>query len=229
MTGLTLIGFGTVGKVVLDLFINNKEFYLEAIVVSKGLEDTIPSDLTHIAIPWDDFISGRSRNYFVCIGYQELNAKRQEIFSLALEQGHTPVSLVHERSFVSKSANLGKGILLMPNVTIENNSNIGDGSFVWSGTVVGHDSYIGNFSFLSANVSIGGGAKLGDNCVVGLGATIGNRVFIGDRSLLGAGILITRSIASDSVLVRVEEKPLDWPSSEFLKLTNFDQIKDQNN
>ena len=224
MTGLTLIGFGTVGKVVLDSFINNKEFYLEAIVVSKGLEDTIPSDLTHIAIPWDDFISGKSRNYFVCIGYQELNAKRQEIFSLALEQGHTPVSLVHEKSFVSKSANLGKGILLMPNVTIENNSNIGDGSFVWSGTVVGHDSSIGNFSFLSANVSIGGGAKLGDNCVVGLGATIGNKVLIGNSSLIGAGVLITRHAPNESVMISPDSKILDWSSFEFLKLTDFDDV-----
>jgi sugar O-acyltransferase (sialic acid O-acetyltransferase NeuD family) len=220
---VTLIGFGTVGKVVQDLFLNEQEFNFDAIVVSEGFEDTIPKEFVNKVISWDTFKNGKPRNYFVCVGYQDLNTRRQELFDFALRHGHSPLSFVHEKAFVSKSARVGKGVIVMPGVTLENNSEIGDGTFVWSGTVAGHDSIIGAFSFISANVSIGGGAKLGDNCVVGLGATIGNRVLVGDRSLLGAGTLTTHSIASESVLVRVDEKPLDWPSHEFLKLTNFDQ------
>jgi len=224
MDKVTLIGFGTVGKVVMDLFESEDRFQVESIVVSRGFESTIPEHMKNLVIPWSKFVDGRPRNFFVCIGYQDLNKRRQEIFLEALGAGHNPINFVHSRSFLSRSASLGKGTLIMPSVTVENNVSIGDGTFLWSGTVVGHDSCIGDFSFISANVSIGGEARLGSNCVVGLGSVIGNRVTVGDKSLLGACVLTTSSIPEDSVVIRGSDRVIEMPSHEFLKLTNFDHV-----
>lgn len=224
MIDVTLIGFGTVGRVVQDLFLIEQEFNFDAIVVSDGFENTIPKEFTNKVISWDVFINGKPRNYFVCIGYQDLNTRRQELFLSALRHGHSPLSFVHEKAFISKSARVGKGVLVMPGVILENNSEIGNGTFAWSGTVAGHDSTIGAFSFISANVSIGGGAKLGENCVVGLGATIGNRVVVGNGSLLGASVLVTQCVPENSVIIRGNDQVLEWPANEFLKLTSFDDV-----
>lgn len=224
MIGVTLIGFGTVGKAILDLFLDDKDLKLETIVVTEGFEELIPKEFDKLIVPWKEFIMGSSRNFFVCIGYQELNTIRQEIYSEALTAGHNPIALVHERAFISRSAKLGNGVLVMPGTTIENNTEVGDGTFIWSGTVVGHDSTIGDFSFISANVAIGGGAKLGKNCVVGLGSILGNRILVGDRSLIGAGVLTTLSMPEDSVVIRGSDRIIDLPTHEFLKLTNFDDV-----
>jgi sugar O-acyltransferase (sialic acid O-acetyltransferase NeuD family) len=220
---VTLIGFGTVGKTVSSTF---NEVNIENIVITPGFEHNLENQFKKKLISWADFLAMPSRIFFVCIGYQNLNKVRESIFTQALDSKHIPLTLVHKTAYVSKTAVIGPGSLIMPNSTVENHSTIGKGSFIWSGSVIGHDSSVGNFAFLSANVSVGGSASIGHFSLVGLGSIIGNKVSVGESSIIGAGSKLGKHVPPGSVVLQSDTVVSEWPSQEFLKLTNFDNIQD---
>lgn len=224
MDNVSLIGFGTVGKSVFDLFLDGKSMSLENIVVSDGYEETIPNHFKQKTIPWSEFKNLSPRKFVVCIGYQNLNQKREKVFLELKEIGHIPVSLIHETAIISKSSTIEPGSVIFPGVVVENNVKVGEGTYIWSKVTIGHDSSLGSFVFIAANVALGGSTEVGDRCLLGLNSTLGNRVRIGSDSVIGAGALVTRNIKSDSVVVRRNDALLEWPSQEFLKLTDFDDV-----
>ncbi len=224
MDRFALVGFGTVGRAVIDQFFDGEMKSVESIVVSDGFEESIPKDFRNLAITWEKFLKQSPQTFILCIGYQDLNYKRKTLFLELIENGHFPMSLVHENAFVSKSAILEPGSIIFPGVVVENHARVGTSTFIWSNSVVGHESQVGPFSFVSANASIGGSAVIGERCLLGLHSTLGNKVNIGDRCLIGAGTLTTKSVPSDSVVIRRDDELFDWPSSQFMKLTGFDNV-----
>ena len=224
MGKVTLVGFGAVGKSVFDSFIDMERLSLDSIVVSRGFEESIPDEFKEKTISWTDFNNLNPRNFVVCIGYQDLNLKREEVFMELTKNGHIPVSLLHDRATISNSAIIEPGSVIFPGAIIENDAKVGKGSYIWSNSVVGHESLLGEFVFMSANVSVGGGAEIGHRCLLGLNSTVGNKVKVGNNSIVGAGTLVTKSIKDNSVIVRGNDVLLDWPAQEFLQLTDFDDV-----
>jgi UDP-N-acetylbacillosamine N-acetyltransferase len=221
---ITLIGFGTVGKSIFDTFIDGKNLSLEHIVVSRGYEGTVPKAFEDLNISWTEFVNLSPRKFVVCIGYQNLNLQREKVFTELKGNGHIPVSLLHEKAIISKSALIQPGAIVFGGVVLENDVKVGEGAILWSNCTIGHESSVGAFSFVAANVSIGGSASVGDRCLLGLNSIVGNKVKIGNDSVIGAGALVTRSVKEDSAVIRVNDELLEWPAREFLKLTDFDDV-----
>ena len=224
MSKVTLVGFGTVGKSVYDSFIKTERLSVDSIVVSRGFEESIPNEFKDKAISWTDFNNLSPRKFVVCIGYQDLNLKREEIFMELTQNGHIPVSLLHDRATISESAIIEPGSVIFPGAIVENGAKVGKGTYIWSNSVVGHESTLGEFVFMAANVSIGGGANVGNKCLLGLNSTVGNKVKVGQNSIVGAGTLVTQSIKDNSVIIRGNDVLLEWPAQEFLQLTDFDDV-----
>lgn len=80
---------------------------------------------------------------------------------------------VHERAWVSKSAQLGQGVTVGANAVIEDNAVIGDFAMIGPGSVVGARSRVGQHSRLHANVSLYHDVEIGERCIIHSGAVIG--------------------------------------------------------
>jgi acetyltransferase-like isoleucine patch superfamily enzyme len=68
---------------------------------------------------------------------------------------------------------------------------------------------------------IGGGSVVGERCFLALNATVGNEVKIGSDSILGARTLLTRSVASKSVLVERDTELFRLDSDQFLRISKL--------
>ena len=126
---------------------------------------------------------------------------------------------VHERAWVSKSAQLGQGVTVGANAVIEDNAVIGDFAVIGPGSVVGARSRIGKNTRLHANVSLYHDVVIGERCIVHSGAVIGadgfgfapekgvwhkisqiGGVTIGNDVEIGANTSIDRGALSDTCI-----------------------------
>lgn len=132
---------------------------------------------------------------------------RKKIVMTLLKKGAQFISFVHPDAYISRSANLGEGIVIAPSVNLGPNTHIGDYSVLNSRCSVGHDSCIGAFNFLSPNVCLSGFTTVGDENLFGINSATIPQLNIGSRNKIMAGMTLDKHVGDDeTVFYRFKEK-----------------------
>lgn len=71
-----------------------------------------------------------------------------------------PVSVIHPKAVVSKTAGIGKGCVVEANAVVNSEAVVKDGSFICAGAVVNHNSVVGEFSQIDCNSVVAMGAEV---------------------------------------------------------------------
>lgn len=108
---------------------------------------------------------------------------------------------IHPRSFVSKSATIGSGTVVMATAVLSVDCEVGDHVIVNTGAIVEHDCVIKAFSHISPNAVICGGVEIGEGTWIGAGATIKNGLKIGKWVVIGAGAVVISDVPDYSIFV----------------------------
>ena len=122
------------------------------------------------------------------------NFARQELIVKCRAWGTELATLVHPTAFVSDSARLGPGTVVMAQVAINPDAKIGCGVIVNTGAVIEHDVYIGDFAHVSPKAAMGGASRLGALSHLGIGAVVIQCVNIGIEAIVGAGAVVVHDI-----------------------------------
>jgi acetyltransferase EpsM len=112
------------------------------------------------------------------------------------------------KSWISESAIIGAGSVVMWNSYVGSHSNLGTNTIVMPGVFVGHDSVLGDFSVVAANVSIASGVTIGQQSYLGTNCTIREGLSIGENSFIGAGAVVITNVPSNSIFVGNPAKEL---------------------
>lgn len=163
-------------------------------------------------------------NMFIAIGYQDLNALREEKMKEAEEKGYHLISYIHPQSFVPRDLQYGKNCFIMCNVNIHPRVKLGDNVFVWSGAMIGHHSSIGNHNWFTSAVNIGGNVTIGNNCFFAMNATVGHSVVLGSEVFTGANALVTKNMDNGKVIIAESQKPIKLNSKQFLRMSRFSNL-----
>jgi sugar O-acyltransferase (sialic acid O-acetyltransferase NeuD family) len=108
-------------------------------------------------------------------------------------------TIIHPMSFMSASAKIGNGTVVLANCTVCADVEIGSQVLLQPNCVIGHDARIGDFTTLAAGATVSGRAKIGRGCYVGAGAAIGDCLTLGEGAFLGTGAVQVTDLAGAGV------------------------------
>ena len=131
-------------------------------------------------------------DFFVAIGYSDLNAARARKSAEAKAKGYTLANYVSSRASTWPDLELGDNTFIMENTIIQPFVKVGRNCIMWCGSSIGHHVVIGENCFFAAGATVAGGVTLGDNCFLGNQAGIREHLKIGAGCIVGAGAMVLR-------------------------------------
>lgn len=97
---------------------------------------------------------------------------KRKIASYYSNIGFDFASIISPRAFISKTAKIGKGVVIQSGVNISSNVELGDFCKVNFNANIMHDVQVGDFSIIAPNVVVLGRAHIGNDVYIGANSTI---------------------------------------------------------
>jgi len=135
-------------------------------------------------------------------------ADKKAVAEPLLAAGGVFASLIHPLAWVSKTARIGKGVVIAVFADVSADCNVGDFVTVNGHCGVGHDVELGAYSTLSGYVDLTGYVKVAGLCFFGSGARVLPRVKIGEGCTVGAGAVVVRTVAAGSTVYAAPARKL---------------------
>ena len=186
-----IIGSGKYSAVIKELIEANND------IVYGYLDD----NATNVLGKTNDYIKYLDYEFIVSIGDLQIREK----FSKFKCKWYTAI---HPTAYISPSATIGEGTLVLPNALICADAKIGKHCIINHMSFVGHHNKIDNFVHLSVGAKLGGTVNIGKSTWVGIGSTVKNNINICDNCIIGAGAVVVKDINIPGTYVGVPAKIL---------------------
>jgi len=128
--------------------------------------------------------------------------------SMLTSHGFEIPSLVHPTAWISPSADLGKGTVVMANATVQADSRFGSGCIINTGASVDHDCSLADGVHVCPGVNLGGNVHVGVESLLGIGCSVIQGVRIGGRVTVGAGAAVISDISDCLTVVGVPARSI---------------------
>lgn len=129
------------------------------------------------------------------------NAHRRKLAEYARSLGLRLPVLIHPNAFVSPTAHLGDGTVVLAGAVVSAYAQIGELCIINTRASVDHDCQIGDCVHIAPGVTLTGSVTVGNGVLVGAGATIIPEICIGDEAIVGAGATVIHDVASQTTVV----------------------------
>jgi len=137
------------------------------------------------------------------------NLNRQEVTKNMTESGHSVTQAFSRFAMVSHSASISAGAQLLAGSVVNASTEIGEGVIVNTNASIDHDCRVGEFSHVGPGAAIGGGVTIGPTAFVGLGARVIPGVTVGAGAVIGAGAVVISDVPNGATVVGVPARRID--------------------
>lgn len=137
----------------------------------------------------------------ITVGQVKYATVRQKIFQHLTSLGANLVIVTSPNAYVSPSATLGKGTIVMHQALVNANAQVGENCIINSQALIEHDCVIGAHCHISTGAKLNGDVKVGNGCLIGSGAVIKQGVTLTDNVIIGANSTVLADIPQAGVYV----------------------------
>lgn len=218
MRELIIFGVGEIACQVFQHIILEKKYRVVAFTINKQY-CSISSLFGLPVVPFEELdILFPNKNYciLVCIGFNQMNKTRKNIFDMILEKGYEIIGYKHDTATVL-TKEVGLGNIILENVNISIGCKIGNGNIFVNNSVVCHDVKMKDFNYVSPGSVVLGHAKIGSFCFLGANSTIKDNIIVDDYNLIGANAFVNKNTLKNDVYVP--------PKSYKLKKYSYEMIE----
>ena len=127
--------------------------------------------------------------------------KRKTLALYYAKHGFSFANIIHPKALVSRSAIMGKGVVVQYGVNISSNVQIHDFVRINTYANIMHDCSVGNYTTIAPNAVLLGGVTIGERCYVGSNCTILPDRHIADAAIVGAGAVVINNVADKQTVV----------------------------
>lgn len=206
---LAIIGAGSLGVMTLDVVLKQEKYARKNIVFIDDGKDK--NELVHgfTVIGGLNIITELGSNiydFIIAIADNNIRKNIAETYDLPY------VTVIHPHASISEFAKIGKGNIILPNVTVDPEAIIHNHVIVNKNTSIGHNVEMKNYSQASPGCQLGG---LIQECTfLGLGATLLPNIKIGRQSIIGAGSVVTRDLPDHCTAIGTPATPVKFHDKE---------------
>ncbi|HEY4326926.1 MAG TPA: acetyltransferase [Mucilaginibacter sp.] len=187
-----IFGYSGHAYVVIEMLIANH--YTVVGYFDNEQKDEDPYQLNYLGNENDNTFSENMKGADVFVGIGN-NGIRADVFRKLKRMGAISPSIAHQRSFVSTSAEIGSGTVIMPGVVVNARAKIGEAVICNSSCVIEHECIIGDYVHIAPGAILAGNVTVGDGSFVGANSVIKPGIKIGAGVTIGAGSVVTKNIA----------------------------------
>ncbi len=128
------------------------------------------------------------------------NAVRERIAEDLMKLGFTLPSVVHPAAYLSPTAQIEAGAVIMARAVIGVETSISALAIINTGAVVDHDNLIGRAAHVAPGCSLAGNVIIGARTLIGVGSSVRPGITIGSDCVVGAGSAVVTPV-SNGVMV----------------------------
>tara|TARA_B110000495_G_C22986362_1_gene580352 strand:- start:920 stop:1558 length:639 start_codon:yes stop_codon:yes gene_type:complete len=189
-----IIGSGGHAKIILDIIELENKYEIFGVVTNDKIENFYGYKVLGNDQILHEVKESGIWNVAIGIGGFTDNLLRERIFNKMIYLGFNVVNAIHPSAIISKTAELGKGVVLFAGVIINSEVKIFDNCIVATGSSIDHETTIENHCLISAGVTIGANVLIRKNVLCALGVKVISQIEIGEEILIGAGAVVVKSI-----------------------------------
>ncbi len=139
-------------------------------------------------------------NAFIGIGQIKSPKTRIDLHRKLLDLDYNIPSVISPNAYISKTAEIGKGTIIMHQAIVNSNAKIGDNCIINNKSLIEHDVIIGNHCHISTGSIINGNCKIKDEVFIGSGTICKHGITVEQRAIINAGKYVDLNIRSNSFL-----------------------------
>lgn len=200
---IILIGGGGHCKACIDVIEQEGRFFIAGIVdIPEKLGESI---LGYKYIGTDEDIPELVRKYknaLITVGQIKSAKLRIKLYELLKKAKATLPVITSPLAYVSKSATINEGTIIMHDVVVNAVSKIGVNCILNSKCLIEHEAIVGNNCHISTGAIINGQVKVGEECFIGSGSVIGNNISIIDGVIVPAGMPVYKDIKRKGIYIK---------------------------
>ena len=134
------------------------------------------------------------------------NNIRANLFSKWEKAGFRIYNAIHPSAYISKTVELGKGIVIMAGTVINTGSIIGDNVCINTGATIDHDNKLGDHVHIYPGSNLTGGVCVGSYTYIGSNAVVNPYISVGNHVIIGSGSVVINDIPDNVTVFGVPAK-----------------------
>lgn len=209
MKDLIIIGAGGVGREVLWIIeeINKvEETWNIKGVVDDNKELWGKNINNYKVLGGRDILLSFPKDIYIIIAISNYKIKKELVEFIGDKYRYA--NIIHPSVFISKTSEIGEGIIIYPGVVITTNIKIQNHVIISPKCGIGHNSVLEDYVSLLWNANISGFVKIEEGAMIGTGATIIQYKKIGMGSVVGAGAVVINNVNENDVVAGVPAKSI---------------------
>ncbi|GKT11117.1 MAG: hypothetical protein ISEC1_P0080 [Thiomicrorhabdus sp.] len=192
---LLLIGGGGHCRSCIDVVDATGEYEIVGIVEADGVvpDNMTPYDLVGFDSDLPSLLQ-ETPHCLISVGQVKSSQVRENLFMELKVMGAILPSIISPSAYVSPTAKVGEGSIVMHQAMVNAYAQIGCNVIVNSQALVEHDAVIANHCHISTGSKVNGEVLIGEGCLIGSGSVIKQGVELTDHVVIGAGSLVLENI-----------------------------------